>query len=161
MSRIRIVSIVIAALFLTAFVVVQAEARGRHGWRGHRWHHGGPMRYIAHELKLSDAQKVQIHQLWEAERPTVSAELHELLADDRQMNAIAESSQPDEGAIRTAADREAKTIAALLVEKARLESKIDTTVLNPDQRAKADELRVKWESRLDHVADLLGTQAPR
>jgi Spy/CpxP family protein refolding chaperone len=78
----------------------------------------------AHALKLSDAQRTQIRTLWQMERPTVSAHIHELLTENRKMNAIAVQANPDPGKVQEIADREATTIAALLVEKEQLQSKI-------------------------------------
>ena len=158
MKRITILSAVAAVLLLTAFIVVRAETRGGHRWCGQRWQHFGPVGYLAHELKLSDAQKAQIHVLWQAERPVFAAHIHDLLAENKEMNTIAAKSDPDQSEVQRIADREANTIATMLMEKARLESKIYSTVLNPDQRAKADELQKKWESRLDRFADRLETQ---
>jgi CheY-like chemotaxis protein len=60
--------------------------------------------------------------------------------------------------VQEIADNEAATIARLLVEKKRLQSKIYSTVLTPEQRAKAHELQKRWESRLDRVADRFQTQ---
>ncbi|HEY6445865.1 MAG TPA: periplasmic heavy metal sensor [Acidobacteriaceae bacterium] len=145
-------------LLLTAFVLVRAETRGRHGWCGHRWHHPGPASYLAHELKLNDAQRAQIQTLWQAERPALSAHLHELLAENKEMNAITVQENPDPGTVQQIAEREAATVAVMLVEKERLQAKVFQTVLHPDQRAKAEELEKKLESRLDHAADRLGTQ---
>ena len=158
MKRIVILSTVVAVLLLTAFVVVRAETRGRQGWCGHRWHRFGPASYVAHELKLTDAQRTQIQALWQAERPTFSAQLHQLLADNRQMNALAASANPDPAEEQKIADRESTTLAAMLMEKARLQSKIESSILNPEQRAKAEELREKWEFHLDRFADRLATQ---
>lgn len=158
MKRIVIFSTVAVVLLLSAFVVVRAETRGRNGWSGHRWHRFGPAGYLAHELKLTEAQRTQIHGLWQAERPAFSAQLHELLAENRQMNAIAAGPNPDQGEMQNLADREAATLSKLLLEKARLQSKIESTVLNPEQRAKADELRKKLDSRLDRFADRLGPE---
>jgi hypothetical protein len=75
------------------------------------------------------------------------------------MNAITAQANPDQAKVQEIADREAATIAALLVEKEQLQSKVYQTVLNPDQRAKADDLQKKLESHLDHAADRLGTPA--
>ncbi|MGC2638587.1 MAG: periplasmic heavy metal sensor [Acidobacteriaceae bacterium] len=145
-------------LLLTAFVLVRAETRGRHGWCGHGWHRPGPASYLAHELKLNEAQRTEIQTLWQAERPALSAHLHELLAENKEMNAITVQENPDPGKVQQIADREAATIAALLVEKESLQAKVYQTVLHPDQRAKVDELEKKLESRLDHAAERLGTQ---
>lgn len=159
MKRITILSTVAVVLLLT-FVVVRAETRGQHSWCGYRWHHPGPASFLAHELKLSDAQMAQIQALWQAERPNLSAHIHEFLADNKEMNALAANDNPDQSEVQKIADREANTIATILTEKARLQSKIYSDVLNTDQRAKADELQKKWESRLDRFADSLETQPP-
>ena len=96
--------------------------------------------------------------LWQAERPIISADIHEFLAENKEMNAITLRGNPDQDKVEKIADREAATIAALLVEKERLQSKVYETVLNPEQRAKADELQKMLESRMDHAADRLGRQ---
>lgn len=160
MKRTAIVSTaVVAILLLTgAFIFVQAETRSGHGWCGGHWHRPGPMGYLAHELKLSDGQRTQIKTLLQAERPAFSAHVQELLEENKEMNAIASSNNPDQNEVQSIADRQAKTIASLLVEKEQLQSKIYTTVLNPEQRSKADALRKKWESHLDHAAARLATQ---
>ena len=157
MKRIAIASTVAVVLVLMTGVFLWANTRGRRGWCGHHWH-PGPVSYLAHSLKLNHAQKAQIRTLWQMEAPTISADLHELLTENKEMNAIAVRENPDQRRVKEIADREAATIAALLVEKERLQSKIFMTVLNPEQRTKADELQNKWESRLDRVADRLGTQ---
>lgn len=159
MKRITLWATVAVVLFLTVFVTVRAETRGRHTWC-HRWHRPGPVSYLSHELKLSDGQRAQIRTLWQAERPSLAANLHELLAENKEMTtATAGSNSPDEREVQRIADREAVTISKLLIEKERFRSKIYSTVLSPDQRAKADELQKKWESRLDRAADRVGTQS--
>lgn len=153
MKRIAIWTSVAVVLVVMAAVIVRAETRGRHGWCGHGWHHAGPASHLAHKLKLSDAQRAQIQTIWQAERPIVSADLHQLVAEDKEMNAIAAEANPDPGKVQEIANREGATVAALLVEKERMQSKVYATVLNSEQRAKADELLKELESRLDRVAD--------
>jgi Spy/CpxP family protein refolding chaperone len=157
MKRITLWVAVAVVLVLTALVAVRAEARGRHGWCGQSWGHPGPVSYLAHELKLSDTQRAQIRTLWGAERPAISAQLHEFLAENKEMNAMTAQGNLDQNKIQEIADRESATIATLLVEKEQLQLKIYRTVLDTEQRAKTDELQRKWESRLDDAADRFGT----
>ena len=96
--------------------------------------------------------------LWQMERPAISAHIQKLLTENKEMNAIAVQGNPDPAKVKEIAGREATTIAMLLVEKERLQSKIYSTILSPAQRAKADELQKRWESRLDHAADRLAAQ---
>ncbi|GGA63192.1 hypothetical protein GCM10011507_13530 [Edaphobacter acidisoli] len=158
MKRFTLWATVAVVVGLMAFVIVRADARGRSGWCGHGWHRPGPGNYVAHALNLSDAQRTQIKTIWQAERPTVSARVQELLAENKEMNALAAEENPDQSKVEAVANRQASTIAALLMEKEKMQSKIYGTVLNPDQRVKADELEKRWESRLDRVANHLATQ---
>jgi len=158
MKRIAIWATAAVALVLIAVIVVRAGARRGSEWYGHRWHHPGLVSHFAHDLNLNHDQKAKIQALWEAERPTISADLHEFLTENKEMNAIAVQENSDQSKVQEIADREATTIAKLLVEKVRVQSKIYSTVLTAEQRAKANELQMRWESRLDRVADRIGTQ---
>ena len=158
MKRIVLWTTASVVLVLMAAVILRADARRSGGWCGHGWRHRGPVSFMAHELKLNRTQEAKIQTLWQTERPTISAELHEFLAKNKEMNAIAVQANPDQSKVQEIADREAATIGKLLVEKMRLQSKIYSTVLTPEQRAKADELQKKWDSRLDRVADHFATQ---
>jgi Spy/CpxP family protein refolding chaperone len=73
------------------------------------------------------------------------------------MDAVTAQGSSDDTKIEAIAARQGATIAKLLVEKERFKSKIYTTVLNPEQRTKADQLQKTWQSRLDHVAARIGS----
>jgi Spy/CpxP family protein refolding chaperone len=130
-----------------------------HGWRGNRWSHHGPLGYVAHELKLNDAQRSQIKSMWQAERPTVASLVQELASENKEMDSVTSQGSFDDAKVQVIASRQGETIAKLLVEKERLESKVYNDVLNPEQRAKADELQKTWHSRLDRIAAKVGGDA--
>jgi Spy/CpxP family protein refolding chaperone len=139
-----------ALLFVAiGIIVARADGPGRRGWG---WSHHGPLGYVAHELNLSDAQKSQIKSMWEAERPAVASLVQELAFEGKEMDSVTAQGTLDESKVQAIAARQGETIAKLLVEKERLKSKVYTTVLNPEQRTKADKLQKAWHSRLDHVA---------
>lgn len=161
MKRMSMWAIAGVVLVVMTLVFARADALGRRGWRGHGWHHRGPASYLSHELKLSDAQREKIQTLWQTERPAIAARIQEFLAENKEMNAVSAEENPDMGKVQAIANREGATIAALLVEKEQLQSKIYRTVLNPEQRVKADELQKKWESRLDHAADRFETKSEK
>src|SRR5581483_5501591 len=158
MKRITIWAIVGVVVALTGFIIVRAEAGGRNGWCGRGCHHAGPLGFLIHDLKLSDAQRAQINALWQVERPILSTQIRELLAENKAMSAMSLQESPDQSKVEEMAQREATTIAALLMEKERLQAKIYGTVLNPEQRSKAVELQRRWESHLDHAVDHLDRQ---
>jgi Spy/CpxP family protein refolding chaperone len=156
MKRIMIWSGLALLLVATGIFVVRAHGSGRRGFGRGGWGHHGPLAYVAYELNLSDAQKSQIHSMWEAERPAVASLLQELASENREMDSATAQGNLDDNKVETIAARQGATITKLLVEKERLKSKVYTTVLNPEQRTKADELQKKWHSRMDYVAAKIG-----
>jgi Spy/CpxP family protein refolding chaperone len=157
MKRVMIWSSVALLLVVTGIIVARADGAGQHGWGRGGWSHLGPLGYLAHELNLSDAQKSQIKSMWDAERPTVKLLVQELASEGKEMDSVTAQGSLDDSKVEAIAARQGATIAKLLVEKERLKSKVYTTVLNPEQRTKADELQKRWHSRLDHVAARIGS----
>lgn len=152
-------SVILALLLVVAGVVVaRAAGPGRHGWCGRRWGFQGPLGYVSHQLNLSDAQKSQIETLWKVERPAVATLVRDVASEAKEMDSATTQGNLDESKAQAIAARQGETIAKLLVEKERFKSKVYFTVLNSEQRSKADELQKKWESRLDQAADRSGTQ---
>lgn len=140
------VALVVLAVGIT---IARADGPMRHGWH----HHHGPLGYIAHELNLSDTQKSQIKSIWQGEKPAVASLVRELAAENKEMDAATVQGNFDENKVQPIADRQAATVAKLLVEKEKLRAQIYSTVLNPEQRSKADKLQERWHSRLDWIAD--------
>lgn len=129
--------------------------------RGPFWRHHGPMGYIAHQLDLSDTQRSQIKSIWEGERPNIAELVHELASEQKEMDALTFQDAPDEGRIQDITKRQGATLAKLLAEKEKLTGKIYSQVLNSAQRTKADEIRKRWDSHLDHIADHIGNTSGR
>jgi Spy/CpxP family protein refolding chaperone len=152
MKRIIIWSCAALLVVVAGVVIARADARGWHGCSGHRWgHHFGPMGYVAHELKLSDTQRQQVESMWQTEKPAISGLVHELAAESKEMDAATAQGNLDEAKVQEIAGRQGATVAKLSVEKEHFKSKIYATVLNPEQRTKADELQSRWHDRLDHM----------
>ncbi len=145
--------LVIAGVLIVRAEVVRADGGPWHGWgRGGWCHGGGPLGYVAHELKLNDAQRAQIKTMWGEERPTVASLVKELADESREMDAATAKGNLDDGRVQALASRQGETIAKLLVEKEHFKGKVYANVLNQEQRDKADELVKKWHSRFDRIA---------
>jgi hypothetical protein len=95
--------------------------------------------------------------IWEGERPNISILVREFASEQKEMDAFTfQGGEPDEARIQDIATRQGATLAKLFVEKEKLTGKIYSLVLNSAQRTKADALRKRWNSHLDHVADRIG-----
>src|SRR5260370_16348629 len=87
--------------------------------------------------------------MWEAERLTVASLFQELASEGKEMDSVTAQGSLDDSKVQAIAARQGETIAKLLVEKERLKSNIYVSVLNSEQRTKADELQKACHSRLD------------
>lgn len=143
-----------AALIVVGITAASTQTQTWRGGRGPFWFHHGPLGFVAHELNLSDTQKSQIKSMWEGERPNISELVREFASEQKEMDALtSQGGAPDDGRIQDIAVRQGATLAKLLAEREKLTGKIYSQVLNPAQRAKADELLKRWSSHLDHIAD--------
>jgi Spy/CpxP family protein refolding chaperone len=151
MKRIAIWSCVGLLLGAAGVAIAGTSVQGWHGCAGHRWGRFGAMGYVAHELNLSDAQKQQIRSMWQAERPTVSGLVQEFSAESKAMDQATANGVLDESKVQEIGARQGVTLSKLLVEKEHFKARIYASVLNPEQRTKADKLLSQWHERLDHI----------
>jgi len=127
---------------LVAGVVVFAAAQGRQGGPG-----GPPppppppnLDRMAQDLGLTDAQKVQIKAILDAERDAIET-LHPKFDDlHKQIEAATANGQFDEATVRGLANQQAQLMADQMVEHERAKSKI-YSVLTPDQRSRQEAMR--------------------
>lgn len=151
----------VVGLVLIAVVVLAAGAcfRRGHGWHGRRWHHGGPLSYVARELKLSGAQISQVRSIWGEERPVVAALLKSMDDGAHQMADATAGGKFDEGKIHAIAAAEGDAFAGLMVEKEHFKERIYSAVLNEEQRQSADRLQQRGLDRLDRAISRLQKQS--
>jgi Spy/CpxP family protein refolding chaperone len=89
--------------------------------------------------------------MWQAERPTALQLVQQFADEHKQMSSATVGGNFDEAQVHAIAGQQAQTIAQLLVEKERLVSKIYSNVLTPEQRTKADQMRARFDTRIEHA----------
>lgn len=151
----------IIVVVLAAALALHAEAKFRRASQS--W--GGPpmagrfLQHMADVLDLTDAQQAQIKQMWQDEQPAVRPLLQQLAETHKQMVAATGGGKFDQAQVQTIANQQAQTIAQLIVEKQKLQSKV-YTVLNADQKAKFERLQQRHMSRMQRWLDRQ-EQAPK
>jgi len=80
--------------------------------------------------------------------------LHEFAAESKEMDEATAKGNVDDGKVQEIAARQGTTVARFLVEKEHFKAKIYSSVLNPGQRTKADELQSRWHERLSRMGQL-------
>ncbi len=88
-------------------------------------------------LNLSDAQRLQIKQIMDAEQPAVTAILDRMKTDKTALDSLARAAAPDTCAVGAAYLKIEADNTALQTEFRLIRSKVET-VLTPDQKAKLD-----------------------
>ena len=105
------------------------------------------MARIAERLGLTEAQKTEIKSILVAERPVAEPLLRQLAATRKQLRDASRNGSFDEAQVRSLATQQAQTLAELIVTKERVKSKV-YNVLTPEQRARAEKMRSRFESRV-------------
>ncbi|MFZ0312243.1 MAG: Spy/CpxP family protein refolding chaperone [Candidatus Korobacteraceae bacterium] len=150
---IALLALVLCGTVMLAFAQQSDENGGASAWNGHR--HGGHMGYLAKELNLTDAQKVQIKTIFQAQRTTMRPLMLQMEQNRQAMLTATASGAFDQAKVQTLATQQAQIISQLAVQKASVRSQIYNTVLTPEQKATADQLRQKQLTRLSqHIARL-------
>lgn len=139
----------IVVVVLAAALALHAEAKFRRA--SHSW--GGPpmagrfLQHMTDVLDLTDAQQAQIKQMWQDELPTLRPLLQQLAANHKQMVTATSGGKFDQAQVQSIANQQAQTIAQLIVEKQKLQSKV-YTVLNAEQQAKLERLQQRHMERM-------------
>jgi len=143
--RWKYAAIALAVVLAIGLGVTLARAGAmHHGQYGHRH----MMRWLTHELDLTNSQQAQIKSMIDAEKPTIRPLVQQIADGQKQMLAATANGAYDDTKVRAVANNQAQVIAQLLVEKEKLISDVYQKVLTPEQRVKADALRQRMADRM-------------
>jgi Spy/CpxP family protein refolding chaperone len=148
-SKVWIVAAALTALVLGSFAMLSyaqenATAGPQKTWRGHREHMG----HMMSELNLTDVQKAQIKDIFEANKQSGLPLFQQLAANKKAMLEATANGNYDQANIQALATQRAQLMLQMIVQKQAIQHQIYTQVLTPDQRSKADQLRAQQISRL-------------
>lgn len=124
---------------------------GKHGYahHGHARHGGGEMqmgRAMMADLALTDAQRKQLSELREAQRPAMREQATALREANQALRKLGFSGDYDEAKARELGERAATASAALAVLRAKGANDF-YQVLTPEQRQKFSEQMSRYEER--------------
>jgi len=148
-TKFWIVAAALMALVLGSFAMLSyaqenATASPQKTWRGHRGHMG----HLVRELNLTDAQKAQIREIFQANKQSGLPLFQQIAANKKAMLEATANGNYDQAKIQALAMQQAQLMSQMIVQKQAVQHQIYTQVLAPDQRTKADQLRTEQISRL-------------
>ena len=127
------------------------------GMHGHMM--GGPeFQMFLHKLNLSDDQKAQVKQIFQAERPTLKPLMQQEAQAHLQMMQLVSSGNFDQAKATAIATQEAQTHIQVEVEHAKIHSQI-YQLLNSEQKAKVAEMISKHQQMMQEHLQKEGAAA--
>jgi len=147
MVAVAMLALILGGVAMLSYAQESATSTTQKAWHGR---HGRHMAYMARELNLTDAQKVQIKQIFQANKATGLPLMQQMAANKKAMLEATANGSFDQAKIQQLANQRAQLSSQLIVQKQAVRHQIYTQVLTPDQRAKAEELRAKQISRIDN-----------
>ncbi len=145
MAAVAMLALILGGVAVVSYAQDSAASTSQNAWHGRH----GRMAYMARELNLTDAQKAQVKQIFQANKATGLPLMQQMAANKKAMLEATVNGSYDQAKIQQLANQQAQLMSQLIVQKQAIRHQIYTQVLTPDQRAKAEELRAKKIARID------------
>lgn len=145
MVAIAMLALILGGVAMLSYAQESATSTSRGAWHGRH----GRMASVTRELNLTDAQKAQVKQIFQANKATGLPLMQQMAANKKAMLEATANGNYDQAKIQQLASQQAQFMSQLIVQKQAIRHQIYTQVLTQDQRAKAEELRAKQISRID------------
>lgn len=143
-----ILLVAMGAMLIFAQTTDQPEGKRGFGKRGHFGKRGGLERMFR-ALDLTEEQKAQVNQIRENTRNVTKPIREQMKANRQKLHEITAGGNFDAAQIQAIAAQQGNLTAQLIVEKERAKSQI-FQILNPEQKAKAAEIREKMKERFQN-----------
>jgi protein CpxP len=145
MVAVAMLALILGGVAILSYAQESATSSPQKAWHGQRAHRG----YLMRELNLTDAQKAQVKEIFQANKATDLPLMQQMAANKKAMLEATANGNYDQAKIQQLANQQAQLKSQLIVQKQAIRHQIYTQVLTQDQRAKAEELRAKQISRID------------
>ncbi len=145
MVAVALLALVMGGVAMLSYAQENATSAPEKVWRGGH----ARMAYLMRELNLTDAQKAQVKDIFQANKQTGLPLIQQMAANKKAMLEATANGNYDQAKIQALATQQAQLMSQMIVQKQAIQHQIYTQVLTSDQRAKADQLRAQQISRID------------
>lgn len=154
MKSVRSILVIAAAGLALAVGIAFAQSEGDQGPMHHGMHAGmhghmmgGELGMFLHQLNLTDDQKAQVKQIFQAEKPNMKPLMQQEMQSHLQLMQLITSGKFDQAAATVIATQEAQTHIQMEVEHAKIGAQI-YQLLSSDQKAKVAEMISKHQQKM-------------
>ncbi|MFM9903893.1 MAG: Spy/CpxP family protein refolding chaperone [Pyrinomonadaceae bacterium] len=132
------------------FVVAQKAGHRDDSGFGHGLGRGGLMGMALRGLDLTDEQKAKVKEIMEASRASVEPLMQQMHDNHAKIAALGTDGAFDQAKVEALAAEQGNIMAKLIVEKEKAKAQV-FAFLTDEQKAKAAEMRTKFEQKMkDH-----------
>lgn len=142
-----IIGIIAVAVLATGAIFVFAQRAGRDGANHFGGHRGAMFGMALRGLDLTDDQKAKVKEIMDTTRGTVKPLMEQLRANRQAQATVGTDGAFDEAKAQAFANEQSALMAKVIVERERAKAQV-FGLLTDEQKAKAAELRQKFQDRM-------------
>ena len=146
-----IIGIIAVAVLATGAIFVVAQKRAN-GGGGHGFGHvrGDKMGMALRGLDLTDEQKAKVKEIMEANKAAFEPTMQAMKENRSKLHNLSKAGTFDQAQVEALANEQGDLVAKTIVQKESVKAQI-FAILTDEQKAKAAEMRAKFEGRMkDH-----------
>lgn len=140
-----VVLVAMGAMFIFAQTAEKPEGKRGFHKRGHFGKRGGQA-MLFRGFELTDEQKAQIKQIRQTSKTTVKPIREQMKANRQKLNELSANGNFEQAQVQAIAAQQGSLSAQLIVEKEKVKSQM-FSVLTPEQKAKAAELKAEFKQK--------------
>lgn len=146
-----IIGIIAVAVLATGAIFVVAQKRAN-GGGGHGFGHGrgDKMGMALRGLDLTDEQKAKVKEIMESNKAALEPTMSAMKENRSKLHDLSKDGTFDQAQVEALANEQGDLVAKTIVQKESVKAQI-FAILTDEQKAKAAEMRTKFEGRMkDH-----------
>ncbi|MEP6789599.1 MAG: Spy/CpxP family protein refolding chaperone [Acidobacteriota bacterium] len=145
-----IIGIIAAALLITGAVFVIAQKAGRKDGPGFGHGHGSGFALALRGLDLTDEQKAKVKEIMDASKASVEPLMQQMRDNHAKIAALGTDGKFDQPQVEALAHLQGSITSQMILEREKVKAQV-FAILTDEQKAKAAEMRTKFEERItDH-----------
>lgn len=145
-----IIGIIAAALLITGAIFVIAQKAGRKDGPGFGRGHGPGFGMELRGLDLTDDQKAKVKGIMDASKASIEPLMQQMKDNHAKIAGLGADGKFDQAQVEALANQQGSITSQMIIEREKAKAQI-FAILTDEQKAKAAEMRTKFEERMkDH-----------
>jgi protein CpxP len=142
-----IIAVIAGALLIAGSIFVIAQKAGRKDGPGFGFGHRPGFGMALRGLDLTDDQKAKVKEIMGASKTNVEPLMQQMRDNHTKIAALGTDGKFDQAQVEALANEQGSIAAKMIIEKEKVKAQV-FAILTDEQKAKAAEMRAKFEQRM-------------